>query len=110
MHGAVDGFSRTIIYLCCANNNRAQMVLIYFQQGVLEYGFPDYVRSDHGGENMDVWRYVIFNHNLDYSCAITGSSVHNERIERLWWECIGVYPAHMQIYFEAWKAVGILTL
>ena len=84
LHGAVDGFSRTIIYLCCTDNNRAQTVLRYFQQGVLDYGLPDYVRSDHGGENVDVWRYIIFNHNLDYSRAITGSSVHNERIERLW--------------------------
>ena len=27
---------------------------------------------------------MIATHDLDYSCVITGSSVHNERIERLW--------------------------
>ena len=46
--------------------------------------FQNKVRSDHGGENVDVWRYMIANHENDYSCVITGSSVHNERIERLW--------------------------
>ncbi len=27
---------------------------------------------------------MIAAHNNDYSCVITGSSVHNERVERLW--------------------------
>lgn len=27
---------------------------------------------------------MLASHNLDYSCVITGSSVHNERVERLW--------------------------
>ena len=84
IHGAIDGFSRTIIYLRCTDNNRAQTVVELFQEGVAQYGLPDHVRSDHGGENVAVWRFMISNHNLDYSCVISGSSVHNERIERLW--------------------------
>ena len=32
---------------------------------------------------MGVWRCMILNHNSDYSCVLAGSSVHNERIERL---------------------------
>lgn len=84
IHGAVDGFSRCIIYLGCEDNNRAQTVVQYFREGVSQYGIPDHVRSDHGGENVDVWRFMIANHNMDYSCVISGSSVHNERIERLW--------------------------
>ena len=84
IHGGIDGFSRTIMYLKCADNNRAQTVLTLFHEGVTSYGLPNKVRSDHGGENVDVWRYMIANHENDYSCVITGSSVHNERIERLW--------------------------
>ena len=56
----------------------------YFEGSVSHYGIPSYVRTDHGGENVDVWRYIIASHNLDYTRAISGSSVHNERIERLW--------------------------
>ena len=42
------------------------------------------MRTDHGGENIDIWQYMISEHNGDTSCVITGSSVHNERVERLW--------------------------
>ena len=83
IHRAIDGFSRTIMYLKCEDNNKAATVLELFCDGVSRFGLPDCVRSDHGGENVGVWRYMILNHN-DYSCVFTGSSVHNERIERLW--------------------------
>ena len=72
------------MYLKCSDNNRAQTVLTFFLEGVTSYGLPNNVRSDHGGENVDVWRYMIATHDHDYLCVITGSSVHNERIERLW--------------------------
>ena len=81
---AVDGFSRTIIYIMCADNNKASTVLQCFVSGVSKFGLPERVRSDHGGENIDVWRYMVIAHNGDVSCVVTGSSTHNERIERLW--------------------------
>ena len=84
IHGAVDGYSRTIVYLKCADNNRAPTVLDYFREGVARFGLPEFVRSDHGGENIGVWRYMIATHSNDQSRVITGSSVHNERIERMW--------------------------
>ena len=42
-----------------------------------------HVRTDLGGENTDVWHYMIQQHQ-DSAAVITGSSTHNERIERLW--------------------------
>ena len=84
IHGSVDGFSRSITYLKCSDNNRAQTVLSSFIDAVPQFGLPENVRSDHGGENVAVWRYMIAAHNHDYSCVITGSSVHNQRVERLW--------------------------
>lgn len=84
IHAAIDGFSRTILYAKCADNNRAPTVLQLFTDGVTQFGLPDKVRSDQGGENVGVWRFMIAAHNNDYSSVITGSSVHNERIERLW--------------------------
>ena len=105
IHGAIDGFSRTIIYLSCAENNRALTVLNCFREGVSRYGLPDHVSSDHGGENVGVWRFMIANHNLDYACVISGSSVHNQRIERLWRD---VLAAPMPPSFVIWKAVVYL--
>lgn len=84
VHGAIDGFSRMIPYVSCCANNCASTVLGLFQGGVSKFGLPDRVRSDHGGENIDVWRYMLETHNCDPACVLTGSSTHNERIERLW--------------------------
>ena len=83
-HGAVDGYSRCITYLKSSDNNRACTVQGIFCEGVSRFGLPDHIRSDHGGENIDVWRSMIASHDFDYTCVITGSSVHNERIERMW--------------------------
>ena len=84
IHGAIDGFSRMITFLQCSDNNRADTVFSSFITAVEQYGIPDHVRTDHGGENIEVWKYMIAAHNIDFSTIITGSSVHNERIERLW--------------------------
>lgn len=46
------------------------------------YDIPTKIRTDHGGENTEIWRFMI-NHYSTPSSGITGSSVHNERIERL---------------------------
>ena len=54
-----------------------------FDSAIGKYGIPTRVRSDHGGENVDVWRFMVSHHNNE-SCVTVGSSTHNERIERLW--------------------------
>ena len=57
--GGVDGFSRLVTYLACSNNNRADTVLSEFLQATEKYGTPSRVRSDMGGENVDVWRHML---------------------------------------------------
>ena len=82
VHAGVDGFSRCVVYIKCANNNCADTVLESFSEGLAEFGIPDRVRSDDGGENINVWRHMLSIHN-DPACVLTGSSTHNERVERL---------------------------
>ena len=48
------------------------------------YGVPRRLRTDLGGKNVDAWQYMVDCHGGDERCVITGSSIHNERIERLW--------------------------
>ena len=83
-HGGIDGYSRKIVYLHCSNNNRADTVVHLFQQAVAENGLPSRVRSDMGVENVDVARFMLHNRGINRASMITGSSVHNQRIERLW--------------------------
>ena len=54
IHGAVDGFSCTITYLKCADNNRATTVLDLFCKAISRLSLPNYARSDRGGENVRI--------------------------------------------------------
>lgn len=91
-HGCVDGFSRTITYLRCLSNNRASSVLSLFVEGVENFGLPLRVRCDHGMENVGVARFML--EIRGFSSVITGVSVHNQRIERLWAELNRVVSRH----------------
>ena len=84
IHGCIDGYSRKIMYLQASNNNRAKTVLDLFLEATKENGWPSRVRSDKGGENVDVARAMLTVQGTGRSSHITGSSVHNQRIERLW--------------------------
>lgn len=82
----IDGYSRMIVYLKANTNNSAATVFQLFLGAVEKFGLPSRVRSDKGGENMDIARYML-SHPLrgpDRGSHITGRSVHNQRTERLW--------------------------
>ncbi len=82
-HGGIDGYSRSVVFLKCSANNRASTVFECFTEAAQVHGLPNHVRSDLGGENIEVWRYMVEQHSSS-EAVITGSSTHNERIERLW--------------------------
>ena len=81
-HVCVDGYSRIIIYAHCCNNNKADTVLEQFIRGVNSYGLPSRVRSDYGMENFKVAEFMLEQRGVDRGSIITGSSVHNCRVER----------------------------
>ena len=82
-HSAIDGYSRLVLFIKCSNNNRASTVYDSFLPAVQQYGLPSRVRCDQGGENILVAQHMIHHRGSERS-VLVGSSVHNQRIERLW--------------------------
>ena len=98
IYGGTDGYSRLIVYLQCSTNNTVQTVLQLFQGIVDAHGQPSRVRSDFGTENVDVALYMLCVKGIGGS-MITGRSVHNQCIERLWGEVKRVVVQHFQNIF-----------
>ena len=83
VHVCIDGFSRLLIYCTCCDNNRAETVLKLFREGTQTYGIPSRARCDYGMENLLVGQFMLEQRGVDRGSIITGSSVHNCRVERM---------------------------
>ncbi len=107
IHGAIDGYSRLVPYVHCCSNNKATTVLSLFKQAVITYGIPSRVRSDKGLENVEVAKFRLKERGLDRGSALVGSSVHNQRIERLWRDVfMAVSQLYHRLFFITWSEVG----
>ena len=109
IHGCVDGFSRIPVYLVCNTNNNASTVLSCFIDAVNHWGLPSRVRSDRGGENIDVIQYMIDRRGTGRGSALVGRSVHNQRIERLWRDVFSDVLHLFHDLFLSMEDVGILN-
>ena len=83
-HGAIAGYSRLIVYLHASTNNQARTVYDLFVAAVDKHQLPSRVRSDQGTENIQVEQCMLEKRGAERHSMITGCSVHNQRIERLW--------------------------
>jgi len=109
-HGGVDGYSRIVVYLKVACNNRAETALGAFMEGVEEYGLPSRIRTDKGGENVLIAEYMLEHpeRGIGRGSVITGRSVHNQRIERMWRDVFAGCISYFYNLFYSMEDEGLL--
>ena len=110
VHGAIDGYSRLIVYLKCSSNNCAQTVLQKFEEATQRFGLPSRVRCDRGVENRAVSMFMLAHplRGIGRGSVIVGRSVHNQRIERLWRD---VYSGVLSLFYDLFyhlESVGVM--
>lgn len=110
MHGAIDGFSRLIPYLFVNPNNRTRTALQFFLSGVSAFGLPSRVRTDDGGENIYIGRFMEQSRGADRGSHLTGRSVHNQRIERLWRDVYSCVLDKLYTFFYYLEDSGLLCI
>ena len=104
--------TQEVLYLHCSTNNLAATVMSSFYQAVCDHGVPDQIRSDLGGENVEVWQYMIEQKHSE-SVVLVGTSTHNQRIERLWrdtYRCLLVLYADLFKLMEADNRLSLLNI
>ncbi|KAL3972486.1 atypical protein kinase C iota type [Sarotherodon galilaeus] len=90
INGAIDGFSRVMIWLhAYSTNNDPKVIAGYFIAEVEKrMGTPARIRSDLGPENVimaEMQRFLRWTMDQNIrNCFVTGSSNHNQLIEG-WW-------------------------
>ena len=66
------------------NNNRETTVLSCFQHTASKWGYPSRIRADNGGESIAVGEFMVWFRGENHGSVLTGPSVRNTRIGRLW--------------------------
>lgn len=99
INGAIDGFSRLIVWLHAhSTNSNPKVIASYFIAEVAKkMGTAAKIRADLGTENgtvAEIQRFLRCGDRDDHArnCFISGSSNHNQRIES-WWAFLRTHHA-----------------
>lgn len=111
IHGAIDGFSRAVMFLKCSTNNEALTILTLFEDAIQKFNIPARIRCEHGTENIQVAKWMLTTkYGSSVKPVITGLSVHNQRIERPSGVMLVILLFHItNPYSILWKSSFYLT-
>ncbi|XP_069136836.1 uncharacterized protein [Argopecten irradians] len=115
IHGAIDGFSRKILWLKSGLSNNNPKYIAYFYLAYLKSTkkLPTVIRSDRGTENVlvrDLQICLRMHHRDHYrgvNSFLVGRSSGNQRIERLWGTLRLSFTDFWKAKFEGMKDMGI---
>ncbi len=86
IHGGIDGFSRLVVFLKAATNNRASTVLDCFRDAVNQYNLHSRVRTDLRLENTEVARFMLQSRGAEssqcYNWHISSQPTNREALAR----------------------------
>lgn len=118
IHGAIDGFSRKVLWLQAADTNKnPKVVASYFLKAFNKYKFlPTRVRTDKATENVNIakiQRALRYEHDDEFAGMKSfywSKSVHNQRIESYWRQLINHCTAFWMKYQKILVEKEILDL
>ena len=117
IHGAIDGYSRKIMWLRIlrSNNNPYVISRLYFDYISEQTRLPKIVRSDAGNENVvvaDIHRVLRSFHDDSFSgenSYMIGRSAANQRIEMLWSSLMKHFTQQWRNLFKDMVDSGLLN-
>ena len=83
-------------------------MLNLFQGATGVFYYPRRTRTDHGTENIAVAREMLLRYGPSANPVITGQSVHNQRIERLWRDMFSFVLSYYRNLFLYLKSIHLL--
>lgn len=118
IHGAIDGFSRKIIWLKVGTtNNDPYVIASHYLQAIKKLNLiPTIIRSDKGTENVQVEAIhtaLRFHHQdnfAGYNSFIVGKSTHNQRIEAFWVQLQRLVTGYYMELFKKLQAENLLNI
>lgn len=118
IHGAIDGFSRKVLWLTVGvTNNNPQVTALHFARTVKQLQtLPCVVRCDRGTENVHIekcqkiWRRNSGDEFSGMKSFLYGKSTANQRIES-WWAMLRRQCTNFWInLFKDMQTIGLLNV